>query len=165
MQCRLPRNVLFVATLATIALLIACKSNLATTEGPATEPVLEESTSLDRVEVTGTHLRRAEVKRRQSANAADKSLAYTSAPAAPPSPAQMSYAGVASYAYLAIATPQVQSQPANAEKYAERTDNPVHRTSDQPVSTFSVDVDTGSYSNVRRMLTQGIRPPADSVRA
>jgi Ca-activated chloride channel family protein len=77
----------------------------------------------------------------------------------------MSYAGVASDAYLAIAMPQVQSQPPNTEKYAERTDNPVHRTSEQPVSTFSVDVDTGSYSNVRRMLTQGVRPPTDSVRA
>lgn len=165
MQRRLPRNILFVATLATVALLVACKSNPATTEGPAAEPALEESISLDRVEVTGTRLRRANAERRQSANAADKSLAYASAPAAPPSPAQMGYARVASDTYLAIATPQLQSQPANTEKYAERTDNPVHRTSEQPVSTFSVDVDTGSYSNVRRMLAQGMRPPADSVRA
>jgi Ca-activated chloride channel family protein len=56
-------------------------------------------------------------------------------------------------------------EPANTEKYAERDDNPVHRTSEQPVSTFSVDVDTGSYSNVRRMLREGVRPPADAVRA
>nr|WP_223807203.1 VWA domain-containing protein [Lysobacter psychrotolerans] len=54
---------------------------------------------------------------------------------------------------------------ANTEKYAQRDDNPVQRTSEQPVSTFSIDVDTGSYSNVRRMLTQGQRPPADAVRA
>ena len=33
-----------------------------------------------------------------------------------------------------------------------------------PVSTFSVDVDTGAYSNVRRMLNQGEAPPADAVR-
>lgn len=56
-------------------------------------------------------------------------------------------------------------QPANTEKYAHNDDNPVHRTSEQPVSTFSIDVDTGSYSNVRRMLAEGVRPPADSVRA
>ncbi|KAF1708577.1 hypothetical protein CSC70_13115 [Pseudoxanthomonas kalamensis DSM 18571] len=55
--------------------------------------------------------------------------------------------------------------PANTENYASRDDNPVHRTSEQPVSTFSVDVDTGSYSNVRRMLHEGLRPPADAVRA
>lgn len=57
------------------------------------------------------------------------------------------------------------ANPANTEKYAERDDNPVQRTSEQPVSTFSIDVDTGSYSNVRRMLTGGVRPPADAVRA
>jgi Ca-activated chloride channel homolog len=55
--------------------------------------------------------------------------------------------------------------PANTEKYAHSEDNPVHRTSEQPVSTFSIDVDTGSYSNARRMLVDGMRPPTDSIRA
>ena len=55
--------------------------------------------------------------------------------------------------------------PANTENYADFDDNPVHRASDQPVSTFSIDVDTGSYANVRRMLLDGVRPPADAVRA
>ena len=54
---------------------------------------------------------------------------------------------------------------ANTEVYERPADNPVKRTTEQPVSTFSVDVDTGSYSNVRRMLDHGIRPPADAVRA
>jgi Ca-activated chloride channel family protein len=61
--------------------------------------------------------------------------------------------------------PPYYSQPANTEKYAEREDNPVVRASEQPLSTFSIDVDTGSYANVRRMLNDGQRPPADSVRA
>jgi Ca-activated chloride channel homolog len=52
----------------------------------------------------------------------------------------------------------------NTEKYAEREDNPVRRVSEEPVSTFSIDVDTGSYSNVRRMLRDGVRPPTDAVR-
>jgi Ca-activated chloride channel family protein len=56
-------------------------------------------------------------------------------------------------------------QTANTEHYAEHADNPVHRTREQPVSTFSIDVDTGSYANVRRMLHDGVRPPADAVRA
>ena len=51
------------------------------------------------------------------------------------------------------------------EKYAVHDDNPVQRTAENPVSTFSIDVDTGSYSNVRRMLVSGQRPPADAVRA
>ena len=54
----------------------------------------------------------------------------------------------------------------NREHYAHSDANPVHRVSDAPVSTFSIDVDTGSYSNVRRMLTRENRlPPADAVRA
>ncbi len=54
---------------------------------------------------------------------------------------------------------------ANRENYAQHDDNPLQRASEHPVSTFSIDVDTGSYSNVRRMLNAGVRPPADAVRA
>ena len=77
---------------------------------------------------------------------------------APPAPASLHM--VAPAGMPAFAPP-----PANTEHYAGLDDNPVHRVSDQPVSTFSVDVDTGSYSNVRRMLLAGERPPADAVRA
>lgn len=50
------------------------------------------------------------------------------------------------------------------ERYARLDANPVKRTAETPVSTFSVDVDTGSYSNVRRFLTQGQMPPSAAVR-
>jgi Ca-activated chloride channel family protein len=40
----------------------------------------------------------------------------------------------------------------------------VQAVADVPVSTFSVDVDTGSYANVRRLLTSGEMPPPDAVR-
>jgi Ca-activated chloride channel family protein len=52
----------------------------------------------------------------------------------------------------------------NTENYAGRDDNGVMRVAESPVSTFSIDVDTGAYSNVRRMLAQGQLPPADAVR-
>ncbi len=52
----------------------------------------------------------------------------------------------------------------NTENYAEHDDNGVMRTAEQPVSTFSIDVDTGAYSNVRRMLVADQLPPADAVR-
>lgn len=55
-------------------------------------------------------------------------------------------------------------EPADRENYAHVKDNPVVRVAEQPVSTFSIDVDTGSYANVRRMLTQGRLPPHDAVR-
>lgn len=54
-------------------------------------------------------------------------------------------------------------QPSN-ERYGQISDNPIHRVAEAPVSTFSVDVDTGSYSNVRRLLNGGALPPADAVR-
>ena len=50
------------------------------------------------------------------------------------------------------------------EHYENLPENPVHRVAEAPVSTFSVDVDTGSYANVRRFLNQGSLPPDGAVR-
>ncbi|MCV2231903.1 VWA domain-containing protein [Paracholeplasma manati] len=52
----------------------------------------------------------------------------------------------------------------NGETYSEITENPFIRTMDMPVSTFSVDVDTASYSNIRRMIQDGYLPEKDAVR-
>jgi len=52
----------------------------------------------------------------------------------------------------------------NTENYEKIAANPIHRVAEQPVSTFSIDVDTGSYANVRRMLAAGELPPKDAVR-
>ncbi|WP_026638771.1 vWA domain-containing protein [Bordetella petrii] len=51
------------------------------------------------------------------------------------------------------------------ENYQRYRDNPVVVAREQPVSTFGVDVDTGSYTNVRRILNEGRLPPAHAVRA
>ena len=61
-----------------------------------------------------------------------------------------------------VQLPQVQQQ--DRERYLALQDNPVQLVAEQPVSTFSIDVDTGSYANVRRMLNAGRLPPADAVR-
>jgi len=50
------------------------------------------------------------------------------------------------------------------ENYAHLSDNPIKRAVEAPVSTFSIDVDTSSYSNVRRMLNTGQLPTHDAVR-
>lgn len=50
------------------------------------------------------------------------------------------------------------------EQYEKLPDNPIHSVAQTPVSTFSVDVDTGSYANVRRFLNQGSLPPEGAVR-
>ncbi|MGH2830708.1 MAG: vWA domain-containing protein, partial [Actinomycetota bacterium] len=56
------------------------------------------------------------------------------------------------------------SEPLNTENYAHYDNNPVKRVIEQPVSTFSIDVDTGAYSNLRRFLRSGTLPRQDAVR-
>jgi Ca-activated chloride channel family protein len=58
-------------------------------------------------------------------------------------------------------------QPAdfNTEEYDRIVDNPFRKSMENPVSTFSVDVDTASYANLRRfILEMGEFPPKDAVR-
>jgi Ca-activated chloride channel homolog len=77
--------------------------------------------------------------------------------------------GMVASAYMAapMVMPPMQPMPGdiNTENYTHRDSNPVQLVTEQPVSTFSIDVDTGSYTNVRRMLSAGQLPPADAVRA
>lgn len=145
---RIPRTALAAAVLLALT---ACRSSeeLATV---SPTPPEEPSVVLERV-------REQESRRLESVGV----VAY--APAPPPAPSARS-------APLAFAAPSVAAPPAdfaalpepNAERYADVPPNTVQRVAEQPVSTFSIDVDTGSYSNLRRMIGWGQRPPADAVR-
>ncbi len=63
------------------------------------------------------------------------------------------------YAPVPIAQP-----PESAETYRATGESPVKQVAEAPVSTFSIDVDSGSYANIRRFLMNGQRPPKDAVR-
>jgi len=63
-----------------------------------------------------------------------------------------------------VAQLRAPSEPVNRENYAHFSDNPLHRVAEDPFSTFSIDVDTGAYSNMRRMLNAGNRPVKDAIR-
>ncbi|MDE2956787.1 MAG: von Willebrand factor type A domain-containing protein [Bacteroidota bacterium] len=52
----------------------------------------------------------------------------------------------------------------NTESYAHISENDFRLVSTSPLSTFSVDVDRASYSNIRRFIQDGKRPPVDAVR-
>jgi Ca-activated chloride channel homolog len=52
----------------------------------------------------------------------------------------------------------------NTEGYNVIDENPFQRPLANPLSTFSIDVDTASYSNIRRFISQGQLPPKDAVR-
>ncbi|MCR6687489.1 VWA domain-containing protein [Pseudoxanthomonas sp.] len=123
--------------------------------------------SLPPADDAGQAIRKAEAEAGSMAIALEESsrtrqadaAAFT--PPAPPAPAAVAPQAL----YRALAPmPQPVAQAANTERYQARDDNPVQRAAEQPVSTFSIDVDTGSYANVRRMLRDGVRPPADAVR-
>ncbi|HZV37748.1 MAG TPA: VWA domain-containing protein, partial [Pseudoxanthomonas sp.] len=165
------RRPAFCLTLLAVAVLAGCQSSPSAQNARAEDTALaaakaadaakesRERLTLDSVVVTGTQ------RQAPPTQIAEPRLTNAPAPSAPPAPAPAG--AVVAYRTALFAPPAAYApaQPANTETYAERSDNPVHRTSEQPVSTFSIDVDTGSYSNVRRMLREGQRPPADAVRA
>lgn len=61
--------------------------------------------------------------------------------------------------------PQSQYKDLGRDKFEEFEQNPVKLVAEEPVSTFSVDVDTASYSFIRRQLNSGVLPQGDAVRA
>src|SRR5207253_4074897 len=76
---------------------------------------------------------------------------------AAPAPMPMGLAGGRGGGYLP-------AYPPDSESYAAIDENTYRHPRDQPLSTFSIDVDTASYANVRRFLNEGQLPPADAVR-
>ncbi|MEO0425732.1 MAG: VWA domain-containing protein [Pseudomonadota bacterium] len=118
-------------------------------------PVLEESDVAPVVGVADGSLKReSELRVRAARSVADHASSGSTASLG---------------AYLA-AVPADQIRPTqhpgvDREGYPDAEDNPVRRPAEDPVSTFSIDVDTASYANVRRQLNQGRLPRHESVRA
>jgi Ca-activated chloride channel family protein len=86
---------------------------------------------------------------------------------AAPSPAMQSRAKQSLAGVSHLGVPPAMRLPSEApdrENYGHFEENGVKRVAEHPVSTFSIDVDTGSYSNVRRFLNQGRLPTRDAVR-
>jgi len=69
----------------------------------------------------------------------------------------------AAYAPQGIEHWRMQRQPGNREQYDKIDESPFLAVTAHPLSTFSIDVDRASYSNVRRFITQGQLPPKDAV--
>lgn len=60
---------------------------------------------------------------------------------------------------------QRENENFNTEEYARQNDNEYLNVRQNPLSTFSIDVDNASYSNTRRFLTMQQLPPKDAVRS
>lgn len=150
---------LFAASSLTLA---ACASPAATTSDITTVQVgTTQTRGSEQVVVTAS-------KRESSAQSAPaRQEAYAPPPPPPPpvgmpSPfsAPLGYGG-GTYAQIA---PQPMPGDVNRDRYQDVEINGVKLVAQEPVSTFSIDVDTASYSNVRRMLNAGHLPPKDAVR-
>jgi len=93
-----------------------------------------------------------------------RELSVHPAPAAETAAALPQAALLAKIADTDIAPPP-HYQDVGRDTFEEFEQNRVMLVSEAPVSTFSVDVDTASYSFVRRMLNNGVLPQGDAVRA
>ncbi|RFF31290.1 vWA domain-containing protein [Wenzhouxiangella sediminis] len=155
------RRALAAAAAAAVALAAGCASQAPET-GEEHKPVSEPAprTEVDLTQVTIETASEQERRFRQRPVRVEEALADRAAPGQPmafaPSPASP---GADPLAHL-----RAPDRPINRENYDELDPNPIHRVSEQPVSTFSIDVDTGSYANVRRMLNAGQLPPKGAVR-
>jgi Ca-activated chloride channel family protein len=111
-------------------------------------------------------LKKPEAKPAKEREKADKNM--PSAPPPPmtiaPSPSQAQHIGRANKAAAAQPMAIEQDPSMNTEAYSRIDDNPFLRVADKPLSTFSSDVDTASYANLRRFLRDGSLPPKDAVR-
>jgi Ca-activated chloride channel family protein len=109
-----------------------------------------DSQSLHEVVVTGYAGQKREMLTSSSAN-----VAYT--------PVAGALGG--RVAGIRIGKGQIYQLPSqNTENYNHITENAFKKATDNPLSTFSIDVDAASYSNIRRFINGGNVPPKDAVR-
>ncbi len=89
-------------------------------------------------------------------------------PPPPPPPAPPPPVALYAPAPAAIAPGAIMPRPPIAaqdtEQYPGGVSNPIRQVAQEPVSTFSIDVDTAAYANTRRFLADGRVPPRDAVR-
>lgn len=163
---------LHLATAIAVTLLAGCSTHRSQTPSATTEEATPRDETRQRADVADKENKRdapltqefqldkAEVGGRLSAP-----VGTSTQPPLMRSPVTVVQPKLAANPATLAAPPIPPYEAANRENYADHDDNPVQRTIETPVSTFSIDVDTGSYANVRHMLVQGRLPPADAVRA
>lgn len=138
---------------ATRAAFVLCAIALASCVSQSAPPSPDDAAE-EAIAVTGTRIRERDLQ------------TASPIPSAPPPAPEMRAPMVAGGIVGGRAQMQPQPLPGSIdrENYEDTDTNPVRQVSADPVSTFSVDVDTASYSNVRRFLNEGRLPPTDAVR-
>ncbi|MCA8901487.1 MAG: VWA domain-containing protein [Hyphomonas sp.] len=96
--------------------------------------------------------------------APETEVAYEPVMAPPPAPPPPQMAAALGRARDMAGGLMIAPEPEFRDQYEDVDPNPVKLTSEEPVSTFSIDVDTAAYANTRRFLKSGVLPPKDAVR-
>jgi Ca-activated chloride channel family protein len=148
------RNTRRAGFLACAILLTACASQSSDETHTAQE---------EQIVVTGTRTERQDFEATSPVATPDQSIAPLTPPPPPPNARARAALGVVGGTY-AQSVPQPMPGTVDRENYEDVDTNPIRTVSTDPVSTFSIDVDTASYSNVRRLLNSGRLPPQDAVR-
>ena len=136
---------------------------------PAEPPVLAETPAVE-----GKEVQKAETRQAYDVPAAAAGAELLSgqqdATRAPAPRMKREYAAESYSTPMSVPAAPTSSNPymprpvPDREQYGAIVDNAIKQVAESPVSTFSIDVDTGAYANVRRMLNAGRLPPADAVR-
>jgi Ca-activated chloride channel family protein len=108
------------------------------------------------------------VSQRKDATEAAQASNNAPAPVAGTMEASRPISGMANYDRMAVSSGRREAgsgdREFNTEAYKHIDENPFFEVARAPLSTFSIDVDTASYSNTRRFLRDGQLPPKDAVR-
>lgn len=151
---------LFLMAAASTLTLAACQSSptVADADLGASKP----ADSREVVNLTGNEREPSAEDSAQPVRGVTSEQAY--APPPPPSPPMVAPPAPRMMAPVAGFVAQPMPGEINRDKYEDVEINGVKVVAKEPVSTFSIDVDTASYTNVRRMLNAGHLPPKDAVR-
>jgi len=153
-------RILLLAAASTLTLAACQSSSTVSDEAVAAKP----ADGRNGVVVTGN---KREPSARDAAvpvQAITSEQAYAPPPPPPPPPPPVGLAAPRMMSPVAGFVAQPMPGEINRDNYEDVEINGVKVVAKEPVSTFSIDVDTASYTNVRRMLNAGHLPPKDAVR-
>jgi Ca-activated chloride channel family protein len=161
---------LLLASAATALVLVGCEAQQASKEPAANSNGTvtgDQSSTANATVPTEVDPAKAEKREQEGSSTASSALMQTEAgAAAAPQPAYPTIiinqaVPSAEHDAMAFASPPV---PGEGENYAAIEESTIKQVAEAPISTFSIDVDTGAYANVRRFLMNGQLPPKDAVR-
>ncbi|WP_443135084.1 vWA domain-containing protein [Frigidibacter sp. ROC022] len=141
-------------------------------DADAEKPVLAEADDAGRERLAEELVKPAPAAKKAAPEPQPRTEIAAAEPAPAPAPADAVRRGVtlpgeqeSGYAPASVAPPDPMIAPEpDTEAYANEAPNPVKVVTEEPVSTFSIDVDTAAWGVVRSSLMGGYLPPPDAVR-